>query len=315
MKKIVFIVLVCTILSFIPEKIVNAAELYSGIDEKEYALIDEYIKSDSMVGRIEWTLQNKINVSDIDSKKAIKVNILPRNFIDLYWQHSNINEIYGDQWQYKIPMLIDGKKLVITLNINKDGSFEYVGMSYGDGNEVFFLDNDAIYNELNSKGIMEKDIEYYDILYAYDINTLFVHFNICKESKFETLSSNDNSDYMLPFSTTDFADEYMGPQNLKYENGVIKSDTDILLYLKYSSYYAEDIEFDGNLNGSDVGISNVDNKAVMPKDIQETDRKREQIEYIVSKEEYASNKMLIGGALLLVTTLLVIIGYNKFRHQ
>ena len=53
----------------------------------------------------------------------------------------------------------------------------------------------------------------------------------------------------------------------------------------------------------------------MPKDIQETDRKREQIEYIVSKEEYASNKMLIGGALLLVTTLLVIIGYNKFRHQ
>ena len=114
MKKIVFIVLVCTILSFIPEKIVNAAELYSGIDEKEYALIDEYIKSDSMVGRIEWTLQNKINVSDIDSKKAIKVNILPRNFIDLYWQHSNINEIYGDQWQYKIPMLIDGKKLVIT---------------------------------------------------------------------------------------------------------------------------------------------------------------------------------------------------------
>lgn len=302
MKRILFVILLGVILLIAPESVLEAKEISIGISDEEFSLIDTYVKSEDMINRIEDFLQNRLDVSDIDCKRTVKVNVLPYNYIDSYGQSRDIKEMYGTQWQYKIPMVIDEKKLVITLNINPDNTFEYVGMSYGEENKIFFINTDDIYYELQRTGISVEDIIYSDILYSYDTNTLFIHFNMCKEDDYETMSSKGiQPNYLIPYSTTDFETRYVNPEN-KYENGVLKPAVEILFYIGHTdSYYKNfDGRFDsGELNGGYQAVKQTNELGTGGQ---------------LNKKE-SGNKMVIGGLLLMLTTLAVIIGYNMKNNK
>ena len=304
MKKIIFILLAVTALLFAPGYAFDAKNL-NGISNDDCIKIDEFIRSKEMIERIEFLLQDKVNEEDIDTSNAIKVNLLPYKFIDMFGYSRDIREMYGSNWQYKIPMEINGKKVVVTLNSNSDNTFEYAGISYGEDNKVFFINKGDIERELHKVGISDEDIQYSDILYHYDTNTIFVHFNTCKEYDSETISSRGlEANYLIYYSTTDFKSEFIGdPRDIR-ENGIIGSAAEEIYYLGHTSYFYTSVG-DGSMNGGSTiqKTTNIQSNDKSPDDKLYENTGNE----VVLEENRTDEKEIISGLLIVTTALIIII--------
>lgn len=304
MKKIVVVVLGWIILSIIPEMSLKAEGAFNGISEADYSKVEEYLKSEVMINRMEWALQKEVDANEIDCSGMIKVNVLPYRFVDSYDQDRSIKEMYGSMWQYKIPMLVNGEKLVVTLSINSDGSFKYVGMSYGEENKVFFINKDDVIAELESIGISTDDINYSDFLYSNSLNMLFIHFCVCEEDDYGTTELNKRqNDYLIPYTTTDFESEYTGDPKVKFENGIIKPAVEIANLLADTSFFHKD-EADESRDGS----LNAGYQLIKADNNHETEESMEDNEMTQLAPSDAGNKMVVGGLLMMSATLMLIWG-------
>lgn len=141
-----FTALIILLLMF-PIYSIKAKDTYLALDIDESNKLDLFVKTPEMAERLSLLFQDSITIDDIDCSKAIKVNILPDNFTDIWTYSGDMRNIYGNTWQYKIPMVIKEKYVVITVAIN-DGHLEYAGASYGEEFKTFLIDENRIISEL-----------------------------------------------------------------------------------------------------------------------------------------------------------------------
>ena len=214
----------------------------SNIDTEEMIKLNQFIENSHISESLSFLLQEEVSNCDMDCSNAMKVNILPNNFTDIWTYDGDIKNIYGTIWQYKIPMIINDKYVVVTISIN-DKELEYVGASYGNDYSKYFIDENAIKDAINKEDIKDEDIVYSDILFSNILNTLIIHYNV---------KNHRYSDYFIPFSIYDIKDissikEYRD----SYEDGKIFNSTELIYILAYTDIMRES-NIDGNLNG---GIS------------------------------------------------------------
>ncbi|MBR4780469.1 MAG: hypothetical protein IK014_03815 [Lachnospiraceae bacterium] len=214
----------------------------SNIDTEDMIKLNQFIENSHISESLSFLLQEEVSNCDMDCSNAMKVNILPNNFTDIWTYDGDIKNIYGTIWQYKIPMIINDKYVVVTISIN-DKELEYVGASYGDDYSKFFIDENAVKDAINKENIKDEDIVYSDILFSNILNTLIIHYNV---------KNHRYSDYFIPFSIYDIKDissikEYRD----SYEDGKIFNSTELIYILAYTDIMRGS-NIDGNKNG---GIS------------------------------------------------------------
>ncbi|MBR6402620.1 MAG: hypothetical protein IKS48_04485 [Eubacterium sp.] len=196
---------------------------YTGVPVSEYEKISEFLRTDNLIHNLSFALQEDISEDDVSFSSCYMVNFFMFP-VDSYadWNaKESLKDIYGDLSLYTVPLVIKGKKTVISLK-QVDGQYEFVGASYGEANSTYFIDEEEIERIISEAGISEETINYSDIMLAnFAANTLFVHINTVEK------------DYMIPYTAIDLS-EYTHEK--LYKSGEIYETSEILKMLADSSF-------------------------------------------------------------------------------
>ncbi|MCR5728431.1 MAG: hypothetical protein K6G24_13315 [Lachnospiraceae bacterium] len=236
-----------------------AKDSYTGISGVELEKIVSFVQSDEMISELSLALNEEIDRNEVYCSECFMVNVLQGDFYKLWDMTESIKTIYGEVWQYKVPLVIRNKKTVITLLRNGD-KYECIGISYGDANSIYFLNESDIEKTVQEAGISVDSIDYSDVLMAYSVNTLFVHISI------------SGKDYLIPFTAVDLS-EYSDYEDDMYKSGEMYTIATVIEKLRNSSLaYNDDNSGDietvplggGSLNENTMDVSN---KAVLEKNV------------------------------------------------
>ena len=263
----------------------------SNIDTEEMIKLNQFIENSHISESLSFLLQEEVSNCDMDCSNAMKVNILPNNFTDIWTYDGDIKNIYGTIWQYKIPMIINDKYVVVTISIN-DKELEYVGASYGNDYSKYFIDENAIKDAINKEDIKDEDIVYSDILFSNILNTLIIHYNV---------KNHRYSDYFIPFSIYDIKDissikEYRD----SYEDGKIFNSTELIYILAYTDIMRGS-NIDGNMNGG-ISVSTQYNN----------DGQQSITNSSYYNEDNRMFKYVLFGSLVTIIAILIIIFGKKY---
>ena len=293
MKRYIFSIIIMLIfLCSIRNNSIYAKDNWDDINEEEYRKLDLFLKTDEMVDRISFLLQEKICANDIKCSNIFKVNILPDNFTDLWTYAGDIRDIYGDTWQYKIPMVINDKSIVISIGICDNKSLEYLGISYGNDLRKLLLDKVTIENELTRENIDDTDILYSDVLYSNKLNTLIIHYNV---------KNKKERDYLIPVSLIDIK-SYLPWKEFydSYEDGKIFSSAELITILSHTEILRGD-NFDGEKSG---GISSKSDSIIGETDYTEFD---------IDGNGVASQGVLYGGVITAITLIMIFLLKKRMK--
>lgn len=222
MKIVIFSGILIGCLWIIQCKYASAKYDYTGISDLEREIISEYIQTDEMINTLSFALSETVTKDDINFCDCYKVNMLSTDFYNKWSSNASAESIYSDMWQYKIPLIIKDKKTVITLK-NNDDRFVFCGVSYGEGNVIYFIDVQNIEKNIQNIGLTENEINYSDVLFASLVNTLFIHIN------------SMGKDYLIPYTAVDLS-AYSEYTDKMYISGEIYEISEVIELIANSSY-------------------------------------------------------------------------------
>ncbi len=195
---------------------------YKGVSDSEREEIADFIQNEEVLEDLSLILQEDITQEDISVFDCYRVTVFMFPFESYeHWDpKESVADIYSDGCGYLVPLVVMGRKTVNATLTKENGKYKYNGVSYGEGNIRYFIDEKDVEKTIREAGISEENINYADVLITSLTETVFVHIN-----------TFDN-DYMIPYTGTDLSEYY---ETEMYKSGELYKTYDILQMLVNAS--------------------------------------------------------------------------------